>query len=86
MILRRTDRQGASVLAGKLRTALMEQPAIVGAGEQIPVRVCIGVSVYPDDANSAADLARLSDQALYRAKAGGRDRVEFTTEYRSPTA
>jgi diguanylate cyclase (GGDEF)-like protein len=86
MILRRTDRQGASVLAGKLRTALAEQPAVVGAGEQIPVRVCIGVSIYPDDASSAADLARLSDQALYRAKAGGRDRVEFTTEYRTPIA
>ena len=86
MILRRTDRQGAGILAGKLRTALTEQPAVVGAGEQIPVRVCIGVSVYPDDANSAADLARLSDQALYRAKAGGRDRVEFTSEYRTPLA
>ena len=86
MILRRTDRQGASVLAGKLRGALAEQPAVVGTGEQIPVRVCIGVSVYPEDASSAADLARLSDQALYRAKAGGRDRVEFTTEYRSPMA
>ena len=73
-------------LSRRLRLALAEQPAIVGAGEQIPVRVCIGVAVYPDDSATAADLARLADQALYRAKAGGRDRVEFTTEYRSPAA
>jgi diguanylate cyclase (GGDEF)-like protein len=80
MILRRTDRAGAGVLAGKLRTALAEQPAVVGAGETIPVRVCIGIAAYPDDATIAADLARLADVALYRAKAGGRDRVEFSSE------
>jgi diguanylate cyclase (GGDEF)-like protein len=80
MILRRTDRAGAGVLAGKLRTALAEQPAVVGAGETIPVRVCIGIAAYPDDATIAADLARLADGALYRAKAGGRDRVEFSSE------
>ncbi len=80
MILRRTDSGGAGVLAGKLRTALNEQPAVVGAGESIPVRVCIGVAVYPEDAATAADLALLADAALYRAKAAGRDRVEFTRE------
>jgi diguanylate cyclase (GGDEF)-like protein len=86
MILRRTDRHGAGVLADKLRTALAEQPAVVGAGERIPVRVCIGISTYPDDALSASDLALLADAALYRAKAGGRDRVEFTREIRARTA
>jgi diguanylate cyclase (GGDEF)-like protein len=86
MILRRTDRTGAGILANKLRTALAEQPAVVGAGEQIPVRVCIGVAAYPDDAASAGDLALLADAALYRAKAGGRDRVEFTRTMEARTA
>ncbi len=80
MILRRTDRAGAAILATKLRTALAEQPAVVGAGETIPVRVCIGVSVYPEDSTAANEVAQLADGALYRAKAGGRDRVEFTRE------
>jgi diguanylate cyclase (GGDEF)-like protein len=86
MILRRTDRTGAGILAGKLRTALTEQPAVVGAGEQIPVRVCIGISAYPDDATTASELALLADGALYRAKAGGRDRVEFTLGIQTRTA
>jgi diguanylate cyclase (GGDEF)-like protein len=86
MILRRTDRTGAGILANKLRTALSEQPAVVGAGEQIPVRVCIGISAYPEDAVTASDLALLADGALYRAKAGGRDRVEFTRGMRARTA
>jgi diguanylate cyclase (GGDEF)-like protein len=80
MILRRTDRAGAATLATKLRNALAEQPAVVGAGETIPVRVCIGVSVYPEDSTTANVVAQLADAALYRAKAGGRDRVEFTRE------
>lgn len=80
MILRRTDRAGAAILAQKLRTGLAEQPAVVGAGETIPVRVCIGVSVYPEDSTAASEVAQLADAALYRAKAGGRDRVEFTRE------
>jgi diguanylate cyclase (GGDEF)-like protein len=86
MILRRTDRTGAGILANKLRTALAEQPAVIGAGEQIPVRVCIGIAAYPDDAVTASDLALLADGALYRAKAGGRDRVEYTREIRARTA
>jgi diguanylate cyclase (GGDEF)-like protein len=86
MILRRTDRNGAGILANKLRTALAEQPAVVGAGERIPVRVCIGIAAYPDDGHTASDLALLADGALYRAKAGGRDRVEFTRGMRARTA
>lgn len=86
MILRRTDRTGAGILGEKLRTALREQPAVVGAGEQIPVKVCIGIAAYPEDATTASDLALLADGALYRAKAGGRDRMEFTREMRARTA
>jgi len=86
LILRRTDRSGAGVLATKLRTALSEQPAVVGTGETIPIRVCIGIAAYPDDAATAGELAQLADGALYRAKAAGRDRVEFTREPRPQTA
>jgi diguanylate cyclase (GGDEF)-like protein len=86
LILRRTDRSGAGVLATKLRNALTDQPAVVGAGETIPVKVCIGIAAYPDDAVSAGELAQLADAALYRAKAAGRDRVEFTREPRAQTA
>jgi diguanylate cyclase (GGDEF)-like protein len=84
LILRRTDRAGAKVFANKLRSALIEQPAVIGAGETIPVKVCAGVAVYPDDATSAGELAQLADEALYRAKAGGRDRIEFTQEMHIP--
>jgi diguanylate cyclase (GGDEF)-like protein len=82
LVLRRTDRAGAGVVALKLRQALAEHPATLQGGEQLPIRVCIGIAVYPDDAATSGDLAQLADEALYRAKAGGRDRVEFTREYK----
>ena len=80
MILRRTDRHGASVLAGKLRHALMEQPAVVENGVTIPVRISMGVACYPTDGMTAAQLAFQADQALYKSKAGGRDRITYAAE------
>jgi diguanylate cyclase (GGDEF)-like protein len=37
--------------------------------------ISIGVSSYPDDGATADLLLRRADEALYRAKKGGRDRV-----------
>ena len=79
MILRRTDRQGAGILANKLRQALAEQPAPVGGGEHLAIRVCIGVSCFPDDAASAGPLTESADRALYSAKSAGRDQIAFAT-------
>jgi diguanylate cyclase (GGDEF)-like protein len=80
IILRRTDRNGAGVLAGKLRHGLAAHPFIPAGGERIPIRVCMGIACYPRDGMTAAGLALQADQALYRAKARGRDRVEFAED------
>lgn len=39
------------------------------------ITLSLGVAVYPDNASNAEDLLRAADQALYQAKAEGRDRV-----------
>lgn len=39
------------------------------------ITVCIGVSVFPDTANSADELFNQADTAMYRAKQLGKDRV-----------
>lgn len=76
LILRRASREGARVLAEKLRHALQANPARLPGGVEIPVRASFGIAVYPDDGLTAGDLAIAADAALYRAKRGGRDRVE----------
>ena len=45
-----------------------------------PVTVSIGVAEYPADGTIAEALIRAADQALYRAKNQGRDRVAPATE------
>jgi diguanylate cyclase (GGDEF)-like protein len=40
-----------------------------------PPTASFGIAVYPKDGTMAADLLRAADQALYRAKQAGRDRV-----------
>ena len=65
------------VAASLLR--VFEAPLELTIG-QIGVTVSIGVAVYPDDAEDAETLRRLSDEALYRAKRGGRNRAEYAFE------
>ncbi|GAB3433229.1 EAL domain-containing protein [Massilia solisilvae] len=45
--------------------------------KEIPVGASLGVSVYPHDGVTAADLVRASDVAMYHAKASGRNEVAF---------
>jgi len=53
---------------GKLR--------IMYEGKQLPhVTVSIGVAIYPDHGEVGADVLRRADEALYRAKHAGRNRV-----------
>jgi diguanylate cyclase (GGDEF)-like protein len=65
------------VAASLLRVFEAPMELAIGA---IGVTVSIGVAVYPDDAKDAETLRRLSDEALYRAKRGGRNRAEYAFE------
>ena len=76
MILRRCQREGALVLAGKLREGLIGRPATTREGAEIAVRVSIGIANCPADGDSASAIVAAADKALYRAKSSGRDRVE----------
>ena len=44
-------------------------------GKPIPITVSIGASVFPSHGEAPEDLIRNADQALYKAKQGGRDKV-----------
>ena len=45
------------------------------AGEELQVTAAIGVSVYPEDGQEAADLLQRADESMYRAKAVERERA-----------
>lgn len=73
IILPGADLAGAEVFATRLRLKVAQTP-LVQEGQIIPMTVSIGIAALSGaDADAALDRA---DQALYRAKRAGRDRVE----------
>lgn len=48
-------------------------------GERVFVTASIGVSIFPDDAATAAEMMRHSDQAMYDAKNAGRNQYRLFT-------
>ncbi len=55
-----------------------EMPFIAGEQEFF-VSASIGICLYPSDGSDVATLVKNADAAMYRAKAQGRNRVEFYT-------
>jgi len=75
ILLPETDGTGARAIAERIRSAVAE---LVADGEGTPVRTTasIGLAVHPlHDGGDLKALLRAADQALYRAKRQGRDRV-----------
>ena len=67
--------QDAGMVARKLLAAL-EQPFLLGS-HALTVTASIGIALCPGDGQSASELLRNADAAMYRAKADGRARYEF---------
>jgi diguanylate cyclase (GGDEF)-like protein len=79
VLLPNTSCEGAGALAEKLRANLCRAPVQVQQNP-IPVSASFGVSVIPRlQSGMLDDLYAAADQALYRAKQRGRNRVEIET-------
>jgi diguanylate cyclase (GGDEF)-like protein len=76
-LLPSTDRDGAVLVAEKLRQAIAE---IDVAGVARPITATFGVAVLPDEAAEPILLLRAADRALYLGKSRGRNRVETLAE------
>ncbi|NIQ57119.1 MAG: diguanylate cyclase [Gammaproteobacteria bacterium] len=74
VLLDETMRRGAVDVAERLRTTIEETPVQFG-GEQIHVKVSIGVSACPECVEQPAGLMASADAMLYRSKESGRNRV-----------
>jgi len=61
--------------------ACLSGPFKLSTGDEVYVEASIGISLFPDDGQSADDLLRDADTALYRSKETGRNNFNyFTTE------
>jgi EAL domain-containing protein (putative c-di-GMP-specific phosphodiesterase class I) len=74
----RHPQQAAHVASAILDT--LQQPFTLDGGEQVYVRASIGISLFPDDGQDAAELIRNADAAMYESKRRGRNSFSFYTE------
>jgi len=77
LLLPETDRNGALLVAERFRREFEEFFAgRESAGKPVNLTVSAGIACYPDDATSPENLLACAAQALYRAKAEGKNDVQ----------
>jgi diguanylate cyclase (GGDEF)-like protein len=69
MVVPDVDRMEAAEVGERIRSA------IAGSGGEPPITCSIGIAIWPEDGSSAESVLSAADQALYRAKQAGRNRV-----------
>ncbi len=75
IVLPNTSKEGAGILAEKLREGIRSTPFLTGQGHRIHVTASFGLSTFPEDGDSKVKLIQLADEAMYAAKDAGRDAV-----------
>lgn len=75
ILLPETDVEGAGETAERIRRSLAESKMVTPSGERIGLTVSIGVTTSGDRSVTADRLLREADDAMYRAKHAGRNRV-----------
>ena len=78
ILLKNVPKSDAYITAERIRQQV-ESTRFEG-GENQPmgkVTISMGVAQFPEDADNAEELINQADQALYRAKRGGRNNVQL---------
>ncbi len=76
VMLPETPAADAARVAERIRSSTeADRFAPNGGGAALNITVSIGYAVYPDDARTPEALIEAADQALYRSKQAGRNRV-----------
>ena len=85
VVLPETDSDAAMQVAERVREEVRRTVAVPGKGGRRIVTVSIGLATAPKDGKTPAELLRRADDALYRSKDAGRDRVTAASAPRSRT-
>lgn len=76
VVMPETNLTGAVVVAERLRAAVIAEPfAIPTTGQRVAVTISIGVAAAADGDGAVDSLLKRADDALYKAKHRGRNRV-----------
>jgi two-component system cell cycle response regulator len=76
IVMPETDLHVAGMVAERLRRAIASEPFAIDRGlKHIEVTISIGISTLERKGEPVSDVLKRADQALYRAKHDGRNRV-----------
>jgi two-component system, cell cycle response regulator len=76
VVMPETDMAVAAMVAERLRRRIAADPFAIQQGARtVPVTISIGIAALRGKDDNAAGLVKRADQALYRAKRDGRNRV-----------
>ena len=75
ILLLELDTVEAVIVAERLRQSIYDNPFVNEDGRRIPLRVSVGVAQYRAVTESLSELMVRADNALYRAKREGRNKV-----------
>ncbi|MBO9532731.1 MAG: diguanylate cyclase [Solirubrobacteraceae bacterium] len=84
VVLATGDTEAARHFAERLRLAIEALELGDDTTGAVPVTASLGVASLPSDGDDVGDLVRAADEALYRAKRGGRNRVESASPAKGP--
>jgi diguanylate cyclase (GGDEF)-like protein len=76
MILVETNTVNAMAVAERIRQQVEQISLTTTSGQPVLLRVSIGVAAYRPESDTLSALMMRADQALYRAKQTGRNRVD----------
>jgi diguanylate cyclase (GGDEF)-like protein len=80
-----TPMRGALEVAERMRRAIEDSP-FAADGSRVPCTVSIGAASFPEHGRTLDALMSRADRALYKAKSGGRNRVEAAAAASAPAA
>ncbi|HEU4454391.1 MAG TPA: sensor domain-containing diguanylate cyclase [Longimicrobium sp.] len=74
VLLPETGVRAAAEVGERVRRAIESRP-VMWHGRPLSVTLSVGAAACPDNTTVPAEVLKLADEALYRAKSGGRNRV-----------
>lgn len=80
VISTRSNRSDALHLAQRLRSAVEKTPMELADGQTVHITISVGVASWEKEYEEGGNLIKAADNALYRAKRNGRNRVETAWE------